>query len=155
MKKKIYFIALICSILTSTYTKITAQIIEPVKWTATVDKVEKGTAELVMTANIEKGWHVYSQFLPDGGPIKTTFTFTPSDSFELVGEVAEGKPTEFYDKNFEMQLKYFSVKAEFSQKIKLKSKSDFKIEGNVEFMVCDDEKCLPPNVVDLKFEVKK
>lgn len=131
-----------------------AQMPEPVKWSTSVEPSEKGHVILVMTANIDKGWHLYSQFLPDGGPIKTTFTLKPSETYVTEGTVTEGKATDFYDKNFEMQLKYFSGKAEFRQKIKLNSDKNFKVEGNVEFMVCDDEKCLPPNLVDLSFDIK-
>jgi len=127
---------------------------DPVKWSTRVESVKKGQAILVMTAEIEKGWHLYSQFLPDGGPIKTTFTFTPSNGYSTDGAIAEDKAVEFYDKNFEMQLKYFSGKAEFRQPIKLTTESAFTIAGNVEYMVCDDLKCLPPKVVDLTFNVK-
>jgi thiol:disulfide interchange protein len=131
-----------------------AQILQPVKWKTAVEAGEPGTATLVMTASIDKGWHLYSQFIPDGGPIKTTFTFSPSKNYELSGNVMEGKAVEYYDKNFEMDLKYFSNQAVFRQKVKLKTTGSFKIEGTVEFMVCDDEKCLPPDQVDFVFEIK-
>jgi len=129
--------------------------LEPVKWSTKVEAVEAESATLVMIATIDKGWHLYSQFLPDGGPIKTTFSLIPSSDYELIGTVTEGKATDFYDKNFEMQLKYFSNKAEFRQNIKVNTNKKFKVEGNVEFMVCDDEKCLPPNMVNLSFDIKQ
>lgn len=131
-----------------------AQILQPVKWKTSVEYGEPGTATLVMTANIDKGWHLYSQFIADGGPIKTTFTFEPSSGYETVGVVTESKAVEYYDKNFEMQLKYFSGQAVFKQKVKLKNNAAQKITGMVEFMVCDDEKCLPPDQVDLTFNIK-
>ena len=106
-----------------------------------------------MKATIEKGWHLYSQYIADGGPIKTSFTFANSDEYELIGKVTEGKATEYYDKNFEMQLAYFSNEATFRQKVKLKTNKALKIYGGVEFMVCDDEKCLPPTLVDIQIKV--
>jgi thiol:disulfide interchange protein len=127
----------------------TAQIIQPVKWKTSVEKTSDKEAVLVATATIDKGWH----FIPDGGPIKTTFTFEPSTNYKTVGSVAEGKAIEYFDKNFEMQLKYFGDKAVFRQKINLLSNAKFSISGTVEFMACDDEKCLPPELVDLKFDI--
>jgi thiol:disulfide interchange protein len=131
-----------------------AQILQPVKWKTRVEKHDSGSATLIMTAEIEKGWHMYSQFIADGGPIKTTFTFEPGKNYKLDGRVSEGKATEYYDKNFEMQLKYFSGTADFRQKIKLLSDASFSIKGSVEFMVCDDEKCLPPDLVDFNFKIE-
>src|SRR6185436_14737814 len=72
----------------------------------------------------------------------------------LVGKAEEGKAIEFYDKNFDMQLAYFANEAVFKQKVKLLTKSSVKISGTVEFMVCDDEKCLPPEVVDFSVDIK-
>ena len=152
--KNARFILLIINILVIFPTLSKAQMPDPVKWTTTIEKEKSGQTVLVMTANIERGWHLYSQFLPDGGPIKTMFSLVPSADYELIGTVTEGKSTDYYDKNFEMQLKYFSEKTEFRQQIKLKTKKDFTINGNVEYMVCDDEKCLPPKTVDLTFNVK-
>lgn len=130
-----------------------AQILTPVKWKTSVEPGKEGTATLVMSATIDKGWHLYSQYIPDGGPIKTTFAFEPSSSYEIIGDVKEGKAVEYYDKNFEMDLKYFSGKADFRQQIRLKTTDAIRINGTVEFMVCDDEKCLPPDLTDLTFEI--
>ena len=130
-----------------------SQILEPVKWKASVEKTSDKEALLVMTATIDKGWHLYSQFIPDGGPIKTTFVFEPSTNYKTIGGVSEGKAIEYFDKNFEMQLKYFGDKAVFKQKISLNAAAAFTINGSVEFMVCDDEKCLPPELVNLKFDI--
>jgi len=130
-----------------------SQILEPVKWKASVEKTSDKEALLVMTATIDKGWHLYSQFIPDGGPIKTTFVFEPSTNYKTIGGVSEGKAIEYFDKNFEMQLKYFGDKAVFKQKISLNAAAAFTINGSVEFMVCDDEKCLPPELINLKFDI--
>lgn len=153
MKSLLRFKLLVISILLLN-TGVFAQILQPVKWKTSVENAGQGTATLVITAKIDKGWHLYSQNIADGGPIKTTFTFEPSANYELAGNVSEGKAIEYYDKNFEMDLKYFADQAIFKQKVKLKNSGSFKISGYVEFMVCDDEKCLPPEQVDLTFEIK-
>ena len=75
-----------------------------------MEKTSESEATLVMTAGIESGWHLYSQFIADGGPIKTAFSFEPSSDFKLNGIVTEGKAKEVFDKNFEMQLKFFENK---------------------------------------------
>lgn len=130
-----------------------AQILTPVKWTYDAKKISDCEAELIITAKIDKGWHLYSQFIADGGPVKTTFTFTKDKkSYEAVGKVKEGKPHEMHDPNFDMDLKYFENSAIFKQKIKISSTKPFVVKGNLEFMVCDDHQCLPPEMLD--FEIK-
>lgn len=133
---------------------IQAQILKPVTWSFSVEN--NGTAEptLVFKAAIEKGWHVYSQFIPADGPVPTTFVFEPSRDFKLAGKVSEGKPIEEMDHNFEMVLKYFEKEAVFKQKIQVKSKKDFEVKGVLNFMVCDASRCLPPEDVDFSIAVK-
>ena len=126
----------------------------PVKWSTSVEKIDDNTAWLKMTATIADGWHLYSQFIPEGGPIPTSFIFTPSKDYSLIGSVEEGKAHEEFDPNFDMVLKYFGKKAVFKQKIKVTSSKDFKLVGELEFMVCDDQMCLPPEFIDISFNVK-
>ena len=128
------------------------QLVDPVKWSYRVE--QKGQeATLIFKATVDKGWHVYSQFIPDGGPIPTTFTFTPDNNYALVGKVTEPKGEEVFDSNFDMKLKYFENTAEFKQKIKLTSNKAFKIKGVVESMACNDRNCTPPNPVDFEFSI--
>ena len=128
------------------------QLVDPVKWSYRVE--QKGQeATLIFKATVDKGWHVYSQFIPDGGPIPTTFTFTPDNNFTLAGKVTEPKGEEVFDSNFDMKLKYFENVAEFRQKIKLTSNKAFKIKGVVESMACNDRNCTPPNPVDFEFSI--
>jgi thiol:disulfide interchange protein len=134
---------------------VQGQILQPVKWKTKVEIIDKENAVLEMTATIEKGWHLYSQFIADGGPLKTVFTISPSPSFELFGRVSESKPIDYYDKTFEMQLQYFSDKAVFKQKIKIKTSATFKINVLVDYMVCNDEGCVPDQanfVINIKGE---
>jgi thiol:disulfide interchange protein len=130
------------------------QILDPVKWSFKVEQTSPGEATLLLIAKADPGWHVYSQDIPAGGPIPTSFTFTKSADYELVGKVREPKPIEENDPNFDMVLKYFADQAIFRQKIKILSRKDFTVKGMLEFMCCDDKQCLPPAEVDFAFSVK-
>lgn len=124
-----------------------AQIENPVKWNFSSRNISATESELVLTATIEKGWHMYSQNIPKDGPVPTSFEFTSSAAYELTGKVNEmSKVITAYEKAFEMNIAYFSGKAVFIQKIKPKQ-SDFRVDGSVRFMVCNDEQCLPPDEI--------
>ena len=132
-----------------------AQIHKPVTWETTVEKVTESDFDLVTTASIETGWHLYSQNVPDGGPIPTSFSFVADEKkFQLVGSPTEGEGHEEYDNVFNMDIKYFGDKAVFKQRVRVLSDEKIAISGIVEFMVCDDTNCLPPTEVDLTFEVQ-
>ncbi|MDP4280552.1 MAG: cytochrome c biogenesis protein CcdA [Bacteroidota bacterium] len=131
-----------------------SQVLEPVKWSYSVEQRQPGEATLLLTAKIDKGWHIYSQFIKEGGPVPTSFHFTKSTDYELVGKVIEPKPIEENDPNFKMLLKFFGDKATFRQKIKVLGKKDFVVKGSLEFMCCNDSKCLPPSEEDISFNVK-
>ncbi|HBF87818.1 MAG TPA: disulfide bond formation protein DsbD [Bacteroidales bacterium] len=114
-----------------------AQILEPVKWTSTVKRINDTEAELIFSAKIEENWHLYSQFLPDGGPIPAKFSFLPSKNYEKTGNVVETPaPEVYYDDIFEMNIKQFSKKANFTQKIKILNVKSFKIKVNFEGQAC-------------------
>lgn len=130
------------------------QILEPVKWSFSVDQKKPDEATLLLTARADHGWHVYSQDIPPNGPIPTTFRFNKSKDYELVGKVTEPKPIEENDPNFGIVLKFFADKVVFKQKIKVLSQMDFKVTGTLEFMCCDDKQCLPPTEVEYSFAVK-
>ncbi len=148
------FKVLIFSILILISTSLSAQILQPVKWSYRAEQTAPGEATLIISASIDKGWHLYSQNIGDGGPIKTTFSFISSGDYGLIGKTTEGVAIEFFDKNFDMQLAYFANEAVFKQKIKLLNSKSFNLSGTVEFMVCDDEKCLPPELVEFAIPVK-
>lgn len=130
-----------------------AQLLNPVKWSYAAKRIGKDEAMVLIKATIEPGWHLYSHEMADGGPVKTTFTFKSSPAYSLVGKTIEPKPVTKFEKTFNMTVKYFENSAVFQQKIKLKAKQAI-VKGNVEFMVCDDEKCLPPDVVEFSISVK-
>ena len=129
-----------------------SQILNPVVWEFAYNKTGEMQYELVFTAKIENRWHLYSQDIPDGGPIPTSFSINESDNFELVGNVEElSEAEEKYDPSFDMILKLFSDKAVFVQKIKLISDGPVTISGSVEYMSCDDQRCLPPKDEEFEF----
>jgi hypothetical protein len=121
----------------------------PVTWSAVYKSISETEGEIVVVANIDKGWHTYSQRETDAGPIPTSFKFTANKDFELVGKTQESNAHEEYVKAFEAKVFVFSDKAEFRQKVKLKSKTPLAITFKVEFMSCNDMMCLPPKTIDL------
>lgn len=135
-------------------TSLCAQL-DPVKWSFAAKKISQTEYDLILTADVAKGWYVYSQYLEsDEGPIATSFIFDENDSFELMGETAEsGNKKEGYDEIFGMNLIKFGGKVAFTQRIKLTGKPE-KINGSLEFMTCDDEQCLPPKTVDFVIPIK-
>ena len=129
---------------------LNAQILEPVSWSFSSNKINNKEYELVFKADIDMHWHLYSQDIPMTPPA-TTFTFNENSDYTLVGGVTEESAViEEYDPNFEMILKYFAHEAIFKQKIKLTGDGS-KVTGVLEFMSCDDTKCLPPTDVDFNF----
>lgn len=120
-----------------------SQILNPVKWTFSTKQISDTEAELIFKASIDKGWHLYSQFVEPGGPIPTGFTFNPSKAYQLLGKVQEPKAIVEFDKVFEMNVGYFDGEATFRQKVKLLQAGEIAINGNFEYMTCDDEKCIP------------
>ena len=148
--KKFWFFSLLIFCL-----NLQAQIYDPISWSTSVEKVTNTEYILVTSASIEPGWHLYSQDVPPDGPIPTSFFYEENEAFELVGETQEEEGTTVNDPVFEMFIKFFEDRAEFRQPVKLRDTSLVSIEGEVEFMVCDDERCLPPTSVSLTFELRK
>ncbi|WP_316821807.1 protein-disulfide reductase DsbD N-terminal domain-containing protein [Pedobacter gandavensis] len=130
-----------------------SQILKPVKWSYAAKKTSKTEAVLYLKATIEEGWHLYSQNIPDGGPVKTSFTFTPASSYKLNGKTIEPKPIVKFEKAFDMNVGYFENSVIFQQKIKLTG-ANATVKGTLEFMVCDESQCLPPETVQFSIPVK-
>ena len=131
-----------------------SQVFDPVKWETKVEKISDTEYNLISIATIDSGWHLYSQSVPDNGPISTGFSYTENENFELVGKTSEDEGQTVDDPIFQMKIKFFDSKAEFRQRIKVLNKELSLVEGEVEFMVCDDEKCLPPSYIDLQYNLK-
>ena len=128
-----------------------AQIKDPVKFKTELTALSDTEAEVVFTATMDKGWHVYSTDLGDGGPISATFNVDNKSGVELVGKLKPvGKEVSTFDKLFEMKVRYFENTAKFVQKVKFTGGA-YAIEGYLEYGACDDESCLPPTQVPFKF----
>ena len=91
----------------------------------------------------------------DGGPIKTSFKFSPSPDYTLAGKIAEPTPVKKYEDAFKMDVTYFEKTVTFQQKIKLKSAKATTVKGQLEYMTCNDKKCLPPEDVDFTIPLGK
>ncbi|WP_147677602.1 protein-disulfide reductase DsbD family protein [Algibacter pacificus] len=130
-----------------------AQVLDPVTWETSVEKLSDTDYLLISKANIESGWHLYSQTVPEDGPIPTTFTYDDSEGlFKIVGNTSEEAGHTIDDPVFGMRIKFFEKSATFKQKVRL-TEGVSSINAFVEFMVCDDSRCLPPTEVDLSFKI--
>lgn len=129
-----------------------AQVLEPVKWSTEVEKLSEDEYLVTFNATIDPGWHMYSQEIAEDGPIPTAFEFLNTENkIELLGGTSEPEVESIYDEVFEMNIRYFSNSASFSQKIKVLDPEVNLLTAQVTFMVCDDKQCLPPDTVDLPF----
>ena len=134
-----------------------SQILNPVKWEFGSEKISETEYELVFIAKIDSHWSLYSQFVEEGGPLPTIFSFEQSDAFELVENVAESdsnKVTQL-DPVFEMVVSKYYERAVFKQRLNIKS-SAFNLNGNIDYMTCDDSKCIykPDNPFTFEYTVE-
>jgi hypothetical protein len=132
-----------------------AQIEAPVKWSYAAKRISSTEAVVFLKATIEDSWHIYSLNVKDGGPIKTSFTFKPSKDYTLTGKPIEPTPLSKYEKSFSMDVTYFEKSVIFQQKIKLKSADATTVKGQLEYMTCNDKKCLPPEDIDFAIPLGK
>ncbi len=133
-----------------------AQIQNPVEWSATSKKISDKVYEIHLTANIDKGWHIYSQTTPEGGPIPTSLTFTKNPLLTVEGKAKEvGKMEKHNEPLFgNIDVKQFSNNVDFVQVVKLKAPVKNSVDVAVEFMVCNDKQCLPPSTKKFSVALK-
>lgn len=147
MKKSIFSIVLLLFALVGQ-----AQIQEPVKFKAELKEVSASEVDIVFTATIDPGWHVYSTELDPSGPVSATFNLDKISGAEVSGKLKPvGDITEAYDEMFGMTLRYFENKACFVQRLKLTG-GTYDIEGYLEYGACNDENCLPPTAVSFSYQ---
>ena len=131
-----------------------AQMMDPVHFTSQLKLLKEGEAELVFSATIDPGWHVYSTNLGNDGPISASFNTVKMEGAEPVGKLqARGSEIKKYDKLFDMELRYFEKAVTFVQKIRF-TKPQYDIDCYVEYGACNDEACLPPSEATLKAKGK-
>ena len=124
---------------------------QPVKWTTTYQSTDDAVL-VTIHADIEEGWHLYSQNIEAGGPIPTSFYLDSTSSYTTSGIWTESEPHVEFDTNFDMDLAYFSNAVDFTATLE-PTVADFTVSGELEFMVCNDEMCLPPTFVDFNVQV--
>jgi len=118
---------------------------DQVQWSFESRKKSDNTYEVVLRATVANPWHIYSQLTPKGGPLATQITFASNPILVVEGSAKEvGKLVTHHDKNFGVDVKYFSDHVDFVQTIKRKGTIKTTVRGSIEYMICDDTKCLPP-----------
>ena len=133
---------------------VMAQMMDPVHFTSKLNELKGGEAELVFSATIDPGWHVYSTNLGNDGPISATFNAVKMDGVEPIGKLqTRGKEIKQYDKLFEMELRYFERAVTFVQKVRF-TKPQYDIDCYIEYGACNDQACLPPSEAPLKVQGK-
>jgi len=131
--KQLIFVFFICF----SSLHLMSQTPDPATWSFSVEKKNASEADLVFKVKFEKGWHMYSQFTSDGGPLPALFTIDSSDCFERIEGVTEPVPVSEFDSLFGVTVKYFIEEATFHQKIKL-NKSACKLKGKIEYQACKE-----------------
>jgi hypothetical protein len=125
-----------------------SQVKNPVKWTYTATKTGPGKYIVNMKAVLEKGWHLYSQQTPDGGPVPTQVSFTKNPLVTLSGPVKEiGKLETVFEKLFDVNVKQYSNEVTFRQNVTVKGNVKTNLAGTIEYMLCNEKECLPPKKV--------
>ena len=133
---------------------ICAQMANPVHFSSSLKMLKGNEAEIVFTASIDAGWHVYSTDLGNDGPISATFNVVKMDGAEAVGKLQpRGKETKQYDQIFGMDLRFFEHAATFAQRVRF-TKPDYDIDCYLEYGACNDESCLPPSEAPFKAKGK-
>ena len=131
-----------------------AQMMNPVHFSSQLKELPGGEGEIVFSATVDPGWHVYSTDMGDDGPISATFNAVKMDGVETVGKLQpKGNVIKQFDKMFGMELRFFENKATFVQKVRF-TKADYSIDCYLEYGACNDEMCLPPSTCDLKKQGK-
>lgn len=131
-------------------------ILNPVTWSFSVKKIAEKTYEVRLIANIQPGWHLFSQDQPDDAiAIPTGISFNSNPLISVVGKTKEiGKLEKYKDKKLGLSANQYSESVEFIQTIKLKANVNTQISGEVEYQTCDDKKCLPPKKIPFSLAVK-
>lgn len=136
-------------------TNLSAQVFDPVDWTYSQKQIDDKTVDVQFTATIDEGWHIYSSNSPvDASYFGTVVEFKKSDAYELVGKIKEPNPIDDYDEILKEKYSYHENKVTFTQRIKVLSTADFKVEGELVYMACDESGCLPPEYIDVSWKVK-
>ena len=137
----------ICGIMLSISAK--AQLAEPVKWSFKAEKISISEYKVTLTATMDEGWYVYSQDLSGKGPVATRINFELSQNIEFEGKPLElGNKKEVFDQNFNMAVTKLLGNATYEQVVKLNGSKISSVKGNLLYMTCNREMCMPPKNID-------
>ena len=146
MKKRLFFVMYMMLLVLVAH----GQMMNPVRMTSQLKMLPNGEAEIVFSGTIQDGWHVYAAGQTGDGPIAASFTIDKIDGAELVGKLKNGgKVISKYDKMFDMEVSYMEHQAQFVQRVRF-TKSQYTIEGYLEYGACNDKMCMPPTEVVFK-----
>jgi thiol:disulfide interchange protein DsbD len=116
-----------------------------IRWKFSSVKTSRSESQLVFTATVDKGWHLYSQYLEEGGPMPTSFEFVKDEKYKLLGKVNEaGAAKTVFDSTFVMNVVWYEDEVMFTQRVKVKS--NVKVAGEIDYSVCSEERCIPGTV---------
>lgn len=131
-----------------------AQVQDHAKWNYGVEKISNKQLQVVLTTTLDSGWHIYSSQMDDGGPQKTIVSVETGKSFQVAEKTTEsGKLIEKFDSNFNITLRYYPQRAIFKKVVDITDTSAFTLKGNVSYMLCTDEVCLPPEEKEFTINV--
>ena len=134
MKKIVFLLVAFFALLTAN-----SQVLDPVKWKSKTEKISETEYNLVLEATIDSGWHLYSQFTPDGGPIPLSFAFAPAKGvYELVGKTKESTYKKHFNDVFGVDEFFFEKKAKFIQKVTIGSAEGATIKAEIDYQVCKE-----------------
>lgn len=144
-------------VLLSVFVSVQGQILNPIKWTSSVSVEDNGMGTMTFSAVIEKGWHLYSMDIPEGGPVATSFNWDKIEGVELMGEpMPDRKPHEEIDEVFSMKLGWWENNVTITQKFKVVDMaSGYDIEGYINYMLCNDATCQAPSNETFRFVEEK
>ena len=127
----------------------------PFQWSFSSKKIADKTFAVRLSCTVNAPWHIYSQATPEGGPVPTKIIFNKNPLVVPEGSTREeGKLVQKHEEVFDVNVKYFNGRVDFVQTVKLKSNVKTNITGSVEFMVCNDEQCLPPATLPFSIDLK-
>ena len=137
------------------FTAIHAQVKNPVAWNFSAQQISKGQYEVRLSATLEKGWHIYSQTTPEGGPAPTQIQFTRNPLLQLSGEIRElGQLEQHHEPLFGVDVKQYSNKVEFVQVLQTKGRAKTNLSGKITYMLCNEQECLPPKTISFSILIK-
>nr|WP_321407665.1 cytochrome c biogenesis protein CcdA [uncultured Carboxylicivirga sp.] len=152
MKRTFLALVMMLSVMSSLF----AQMDQHITWKFSTKVLEDNKVEVICKATVDEGWHVYSSVLPEGTAIPTSIEIEESDAYKVLDGIKEfPEPKRYYDETFKAELQWFEGEAKFSRVVQLNGTGDVTIKGYVESMICNDETCMPPEMIDFELTVKQ